>query len=156
MKSQSNDWTTRLGDAGVEVRRLDLQQQAGTPAQRVQHLLQRRHLRARVPRVEPRAGVQRPDLGEGQLRDRARPAAGEATPDVGGAAQRGVVDHDGVAVLGELDVHLDQVGLQVGREVDGGEGVLRCVCGGSAVGDDVDAVLVNQGCGHDVDVREAV
>jgi hypothetical protein len=66
------------------------------------------------------------------------------------------VDYDGVAVLGELDVDLDQVGLQVGREIDGGEGVLGGVGGGSSVGDDVDAVLGNQGCGHDLDVRKAV
>lgn len=51
--------------------------------------------------------------------------------------------HPEHAVWVEVDVELDPVGAQVNSTCEGGEGVLRALAGGAAVGDDF-------GAGHSV------
>ena len=65
-------------------------------------------------------------------------AAGEDPRGVGGAAELGVVGEDQGAVAGALDVDLDQVGTELDGLADRGEGVLRGVGAGAAVGDGED------------------
>ncbi len=85
-----------------------------------------------LPRVLPRAEVERRKIGEFQAGN--RPAA------VGGAVDAPVVHADEVAVRGEPHIALQGVrpvlyGLHVG-----GEGVFRRVLGRAAVGDHLDGV----------------
>src|SRR5699024_9563397 len=86
-------------------------------------------------RVEPAAGVDVLDLFQCQVGDFVGVEVGVDLFDVGGAFQGRVVHEHGFAVGGELDVDLDGLGAQFVGGVDGGEGVLGCVPGGSAVGD---------------------
>src|SRR5581483_1638774 len=56
-------------------------------------------------------------------------------PPVGGAVERGVVEHDGHAVRGRPDVQLDRVGALPHRQLEGGEGILGGRGRRSPVGD---------------------
>ena len=85
-------------------------------AQHVEELRERRNLRPRELRIEPRPGVERAHLGE---RERGEPPVA-----VGRAVDLGVVHEHGLPVGGERDIHLDVVESAAERGPDRGERVL--------------------------------
>lgn len=78
--------------------------------------------------IEPGAGVEFSDGGEGHLV--------EATAGVGGATDAGVVEENETAVGGDAEVGFDGVGAESGSETESGERVFRGVGGSAAMGDE--------------------
>jgi len=82
----------------------------------------------REARVPPGAGVEGLQFFQGERVDASR---------VRGDTLEGIVmKGDNRTVGGEAEIGLDGVGTLLPSEVERGEGVFRCVTGGSAVGDD--------------------
>ncbi|MGY3681443.1 hypothetical protein ACVWXU_005066 [Streptomyces sp. TE33382] len=87
----------------------------------------------RLLAVLPGTEVESGEIGELQR--------GDGATAVGRTVHPAVVHTDELAVRGEPDIALQGVGAVLDRFAVGGQGVLGCVVGGSAVGDDLDGRL---------------
>ena len=133
----------------VELRVLQLRvdARARLGPHQVDRFLERQQPRAGELLVEPRARVEPLELGEREVVDvpvlaglrpllRLDEPVGEHLFDVGRAFEREVVDAHQHAVLADREVLLDVVGALFHRELVGVDGVLGCVRGRAAVGDE--------------------
>jgi hypothetical protein len=118
-----------LLDAGVEVgAALQLDPEAGAIAEALQHFLQRLEALAPEAPPVPGASVEPLELADGPL------AHGPNA--IRGALEREIVNDDGVAVLRQVNVHLERIRALLERQLERGDGVLRRVRGRAAVCDD--------------------
>lgn len=83
--------------------------------------------------VEPAAGIQRLEFGQGEGTDRAGLALGIALGDIAGTPQHIVVDHHQHTIAGALQVHFQVVGAQLAGQQVGRRGGFRGIKGSAAV-----------------------
>ena len=110
---------------------LHVEQHASAAVDELQELGERRHALASVFGAEPAAGVERLYLGERHV--------GDGAGAVGSAIDRAVVEDDGVAVGGEVEIDLNEIDAGFEAFGDRGEGILGGEEAGAAVAHDLGA-----------------
>ncbi len=137
----------QLFDSVVSLRRLELDEQAGSPPQRVDRFAKRRNGGSAILRVEPGSGVEplyfsEREILEGPPPDTGLPAPFRTAPvrehflHIGRPLERIIVQEDDPAVLRQPEIELDERRPLVGGKQERRYGVLRCVGGSAAVCDE--------------------